>query len=148
MILFNMKKKLKREELLNSIDAKKFWNKSASTTEIKEMLNTLKDTINKHKYKTDKCFFKDSRREVLKDMILKRETNEESIKESLFNFMEYINCEYCGNSPRLAQELKIHQSKLMDIWDKYKEKGIICLEEKEDILEMINHIKNEISKLN
>ena len=36
----------------------------------------------------------------------------------------------------------------MDIWDKYKEKGIICLEEKEDILEMINHIKNEISKLN
>ena len=75
-------------------------------------------------------------------------TNEESIKESLFNFMEYINCEYCGNSPRLAQELKIHQSKLMDIWDKYKEKGIICLEEKEDILEMINHIKNEISKLN
>ena len=112
------------------------------------MLNILKDTINKHKYKTDKCFFKDSRREVLKDMILKRETNEESIKESLFNFMEYINCEYCGNSPRLAQELKIHQSKLMDIWDKYKEKGIICLEEKEDILEMINHIKNEISKLN
>ena len=79
MILFNMKKKLKREELLNSIDAKKFWNKSASTTEIKEMLNTLKDTINKHKYKTDKCFFKDSRREVLKDMILKRETNEERI---------------------------------------------------------------------
>ena len=34
MILFNMKKKLKREELLNSIDAKKFWNKSASTTEL------------------------------------------------------------------------------------------------------------------
>ena len=148
MILFNLNKKLKRKDFIDSIDQNKIWSKSASIEEIKEMLKTLKEKITKHEYKTDKYFLKDSRRRALKDMILKREVNEENIKESLFNLMEYVNCEYCGSNLMLAEELRIHPAKLMDMWDKYKEKGIICLEEKDDILEMINHIEKEISKLN
>lgn len=148
MILFNMKKKLKRDKFMKLVDVNAFWNKTATIPELKEMLNTLKEAINNYKYKTDKDFFIDGRRKTLKEMILTRETNERNIKESLFNFMEYVNCEYCSIDPKIAMESKVHPVKFMNVWDKYKKKGIICLEEKNEILEMINHIENEISKLN
>lgn len=148
MILFNMKKKLKRLEFINSVDSNKIWSKELSIQEIDELLEKLKQELSKYNYKKDKDFFIDGRRSIMKRYVKEKEATEFHIKGSLFNFWEYVNNEYYGSSPDLVEKLKKSNFELSKIWDKYNKKGIICLQEKEDILEMINLIQDKISKLN
>ena len=147
--MFGFKKKnyLKRTDFINLIDCNKIWSKSMTISEIKELLKKLEKEISNHEFVTDKNFIMNSRRKTLKKMIDERlqENNsdiKELISESLFNFLEFVSDEYPGDIISDCRELGI-SIKEFDVMDKsYREKGIICEQEKNAILEMLQEIEN------
>lgn len=151
--MFGFKKKnyLKRTDFINSVDSKKIWSKTMTPSEIKELLEKLETEISKYEFDTDKNFIMNTRRKCLKRMIEERlQENEgnanELIADSLFNFWEFVGDEYPGNIISDVQELGI-SIKEFDAMDKaYRDKGIICIQERDAILEMIKTIKNHIDK--
>lgn len=154
MFGFDKKNYLKRNDFINSVDSNKIWSKVMTTSEIKEVLEKLEIEISKHEFDEDKNFMMNSRRKTLKGMIEERlQKNEgninELVSESLFNFWEFVGDEYPGGAGGImndCRELGI-SIKEFDAMDKaYREKGIICFQEKEIILEMVKIIKEYISK--
>ena len=151
--MFGFKKKnyLKRNDFINSVDSNKIWAKSMTMPEIKLLLEHLENELSKYEFDTDKNFIMNSRRKGLKRMIEERlQKNEgntnELVSESLFNFWEFVGDEYPGNVISGVRELGI-TIKEFDLMDKaYREKGVICFQEKEIILEMVKIIKEYISK--
>lgn len=148
MILFNLKKKLKRDDFINSVNSDKIWSKELSIKEIKELLQQLKQVLSSHTFKEDTNFFMDGRRILMKRYVQEKEITEEKIKDALFNFWEFVNNEYCGSSHEAAEKYNKSMHELAIIWDKYKATGLICLQEKNEILDMINTLENKISQLN
>ena len=70
----------------------------------------------------------------------------ELVTDSLFNFWEFVGDEYPGNIISDVQELGI-SIKEFDAMDKaYREKGIICSQEKDIILDMIRIMENYIDR--
>ena len=152
--MFGFKKKnyLKRTDFINSVDNNKIWSKSMSLDEIKHLLEYLKNKISKYEFDTDKNFIMNSRRKTLKGMIVERlqKTNgntTELVLESLFNFWEYVGDEYPGNILSDCKEMGITVKEFDSMDRAYREKGIICAQEKDTILEMIQTIKNYISEV-
>ena len=72
-------------------------------------------------------------------------TINEFISESLFNFWEFIADEYPGYIMSDCRELGISISKFTTMDKAYREKGIICAQEKDIILEMIQEITNYLN---
>ncbi len=151
--MFGFKKKnyLKRSDFISSVDSNKIWSKSMTIPEIYELLEKLETKISKYEFDTDKNFIMNNRRKGLKRMIEERlQKNEgnanELVADSLFNFWEFVGDEYPGNIISDVRELGI-SIKEFDTMDKaYREKGIICIQEKDAILEMIKTIENYIDK--
>lgn len=149
--MFGFKKKnyLKRTDLINSVDSNKIWSKSMTMPEIKSLLEYLENELSKYEFDADKNFIMNNRRKGLKREIEERlQKNNgninEIISESLFNFWEFVGDEYPGNILSDVQELGI-SIKEFDAMDKaYRDKGIICIQERDAILEMIKTIKNHI----
>ena len=149
MFNFKIKKYLKRTDLINSVNSDKIWSKSLTMPEIKELLEALETKISKHKYTIDKNFLMDGRRSFLKSNIEKRflkgnKYTEEDILESLFNFWEFVNNEYHVITPDALHRYNLTREKMDSMCMKYTKKEIICLQEKDAILEMIQTIKNYI----
>ena len=152
--MFGFKKKnyLKRTDFINSVDSNKIWSKSMSLDEIKYLLEYLKNEISKYEFVVDKNFIMNSRRKGLKGMLEERLQKNDGditklVSESLFNFWEYVGDEYPGDILSDCRELGI-TVKEFDSMDKaYREKGIICVQEKDTILEMIQAIENYISEM-
>ena len=148
---FKKKKYLKRTNFISLVDSNKIRSKSMTIPEIKCLLEKLKIEISKCEFDTDKNFIMNSRRKTLKRMIEERlqkndGTINEFVSESLFNFWEFITDEYPGNIMSDCTELGI-SIKEYDTMDKsYREKGIICIQEREIILEIINLIINSINE--
>ena len=150
--MFGFKKKnyLKRTVFINSVDSNKIWSKSMTKPEIKMLLDHLENELSKYDFDEDKNFIMNNRRKGLKRMIEERLQKNESdineiISESLFNFWEFVGDEYPGNIISDVQELGI-SIKEFDAMDKaYREKGIICIQERNAILEMIHEIKKAIN---
>lgn len=150
--MFGFKKKnyLKRTDFINSVDSNKIWSKSMTKPEIKTLLDHLEIELSKYDFDEDKNFIMNNRRKGLKRMIEERlQKNEgdinEIISESLFNFWEFVSDEYPGNIISDVQELGI-SIKEFDAMDKaYRDKGIICIQERDAILEMIHEIKKAIN---
>lgn len=145
----NKKKYLKRYDLINLADSNKIWAKTMSVSEIKDLLNKLEIEIAKYDFEKDNNFIMNSRRKYLKEMLEVRLQEKdgninELINESLFNFWEFINDEYPGNMVLCSKELGIPFKDFEEMDKMYREKGIICLQEKDLILEMIKTIKNYI----
>lgn len=142
------KKKLKRKTFLNLVDGNKIWNKSLSSKETLVLLDNLKERLNYFKFKKDNNFIMNDRRCLLKEMITDRfntsKNYEENIKESLFNLWEFASDEYNGSLFTASEKLDISVQKLEEMCKKYKDKNIICLQEKEIILEIINEITSYI----
>lgn len=151
--MFGFKKKnyLKRTDFINSVDSNKIWSKTMTPSEIKELLGKLETEISKYEFDTDKNFIMNNRRKCLKRMIeewLQKDKGNanELVADSLFNFWEFVGDEYPGNIISDVQELGI-SIKEFDAMDKaYREKGIICSQEKDIILDMIRTMKNYIDK--
>lgn len=149
----NFKKKnyLKRTELINSVDNNKIWTKSMTLIEIKELLEYLKNKIDEYEFDFDKNFIMNSRRKTLKSMIeerlLKNEGNSNDIVlESVFNFWEFVGDEYFGDFISISRDLVLTVQELTIMDNEYRKKGIICVQERDVILEIIQVIKNYINE--
>lgn len=150
--MFNWKKKkkhLSRNDFINSVDSNKIWSKSLNLPEINELLEYLKNKISKYDFEIDKNFIMNSRRKRLYSMIKERmfkndETVNDYALESLFNLWEFVNDEYPGDFISIAEELKLSIKELVIMDNEYRKKGIICIQERDIILEIIYVIKNFI----
>ena len=151
--MFGFKKKnyLKRNDFINLVDSNKIWLKTMTPSEIKELLGKLETEISKYEFDTDKNFIMNNRRNGLTRAIEEGLQNNNGdinviISESLYNLWEFVGDEYAGNIITDVQELGI-SIKEFDAMDKaYRDKGIICIQERDIILEMIKTIKNYIDK--
>ena len=155
MLEFNEKNYLKRTEYISSIDSNRIWSKSMTVPEMKLMLDCLEKELLEHDFDVDENFVESSRRKTLKGMIEKREQEKvgnlyekEKIAESLFNFWEFVGDEYFGDYISVSRDLGIPREKLMEMDSEYRKKGIICSQEKDVILEMIQLLKNELNNVN
>ncbi len=152
MFVFKKKKNyLNRNDFINYVDSNKIWSKSMNLDEIKEMLEYLKNEISKYEFDTDKNFIMNSRRKKLKSKIdsrlLKSEGNmNELVSESLFNFLEFVSDEYFGDFISISRELGLSVQELTKMDDEYRKNGIICIQERDIILEIIQVIKNYINQ--
>lgn len=150
--MFGFKKKnyLKRTDFINSVDSNKIWSKSMTIREIKDLLQFLENEISIYNFEKDENFIMNSRRKVLKDSIIGRLNKTdiviEDILESLFNFWEFVQDEYSGDLILISKELNKSVQDLVDMDQKYREKGIICVQEKDTILEIIQTISKHLDK--
>lgn len=119
-----------------------------SIQEIKDLLQFLENEISNYIFEIDENFVMNSRRKVLKDNIMdklnKSEIVLEDVLESLFNFWEFIQDEYSGDLIIISKELNKSVQELVDMDEKYRGKGIICEQEKQVIMEIINILKKAI----
>lgn len=151
MFGFKRKNYLKRTDFINSVDSNKICSKIMTSSEIKELLVKLETEISKYEFDADKNFIMNSRKKCLKRMIEERLQKDkgnanELVADSLFNFWEFVGDEYPGNIISDVQELGI-SIKEFDAMDKaYREKGIICSQEKDIILDMIRIMENYIDR--
>ena len=151
MFGFKRKNYLKRTDFINSVDSNKICSKIMTSSEIKELLVKLETEISKYEFDADKNFIMNSRRKCLKRMIeewLQKDKGNanELVADSLFNFWKFVGDEYPGNIISDVQELGI-SIKEFDAMDKaYREKGIICSQEKDIILDMIRIMENYIDR--
>lgn len=119
--------------------------------ETKEVLEYLKNEISKYDFVIDKNFIMNSRRKTLKtnieEQLLKNEGNTNDIVlESVFTFWEFVGDEYFGNFLSISADLGITVQKLTKMDDEYRKKGIICVQERDVILKIIDLIINYINE--
>lgn len=142
-------KYLYRNYFLGKVDSKKIWSKSMSIQEIKDLLQIFENEISNCIYEIDENFIMNSRRKILRDNIMDRlnksEIVLEDILESLFNFWEFIQDEYSGDLIIISKELNKPVQELVNMDKKYRSKGIICEQEKQEIIEIINKLENVIA---
>lgn len=142
-------KYLYRNYLLGKVDSKKTWSKSMSILEIKDLLQLLENEMSNYNFVVDENFVMNSRRKELKNNIMDRlnksEMVLEDVLESLFNFLEFIQDEYSGDLIMISKELNKSVQELVDMDEKYRNKGIICEQEKQEILNIIIMLKNAIT---
>lgn len=151
MCEFKKKNYLKRTDFINSVDNSKVWSKSMTISETKALLEQLEIELSKYQFDVDKNFIMNGRRKYLKELIEENLENtnytvEELLSLSLFNFFEYIGDEYPGNVLKLCRELGISEKEFYSMDKAYREKGIICAQERDTILEMIEEIKKYVNK--
>ena len=149
--IFKKKNYLKRTEFINSLDVNKIGSKSMTISETKELLKYLENKISKYEFNSDKTFIMNSRRKVLKSAIEERllQNNRdinELVSESLFNFFEFVGDEYPGDIISDCRELGISIKEFDAMDNEYRKKGIICIQERDVILEIIQIIKNYINE--
>ena len=141
---------LKRENFIKLVDSEKIWSKTMTLSEVKELLDFLEMEISKYNYESDRNFLMDGRRNGLKTFIEERvldskENINENVLESLFNFWEFVNNEYYVISGETIHKLNMSPEELDNMCSEYTKKGIICLEEKNVILDMIQMIKKQLT---
>ena len=150
MLRFKLKK-LNRNDFIKLVDNNKIWSKTMTLTEIKELLEYLEKEIPKYKYDYDKKFIMNLRRKELKSKIEKILAQNygninERVTESLFIFWEFVGDEYPGNIISNCRELGLSVKEYEAMDNSYRKKGIICIQEKEVILEIMQAIKNYINE--
>lgn len=150
MFGFNKKNNLKRTDLMRLIDIEKIRAQKMSIEEIKNMFNTMEEDLSKHYFDTDKNYIFNSRRKAVKSemerFLMKSDNTNEFLYYALHNFWEFISDEYPGNPMETCRELGISIQEFDRMDMTYRKKGIICVQEKDTILEMIQTIKNHIDK--
>lgn len=142
------KNNLKRADFMSLIDIEKIHDQKVSIEEIRNMLNTMEEELSKHAFVTDKNYIFNARRKSLKSQmesfLMKSDNTNEFLYYALHNFWEFISDEYPGNPMETCREFGIPIKEFDKMDMTYRKKGIICLQEKEDILKLIHIIKNNI----
>ncbi len=121
------------------------WNKNLDSQEYYKMLEEYADKLNSYEYKEDMNYLLNSRRRNCIETINEKILNKGNITDIMWAFWEFINDEYGGFSS-LEDEYKKTRAELDNMDSEYRNKKIICLKEKEDILDLINKIKKYISE--
>lgn len=145
----NHNKLLKRKTLLKSIELNSIWKKTINLEDALNILNILEEKLSNYKFEIDNDFIMNSRRTALKDMTLERLNSlqysaEKTIKDSMFNFLEFISDEYDGNWAMTSRELNLPINEVIEKCEKYRKKAIISLQEKDIIIDMITKMKQFI----
>lgn len=140
---------LQRKNFINNVNSNDIWDKKLDLKQTLDLLNTLENELNKYDYEIDNNFIMEGRRAGLKqdieDRLLKNESNtKEIVSESLFNLWEFVGDEYTGSVITAAQELGLTPLEVDTMCSEYRNKGIICKQEKDIIIELINKIKEYI----
>lgn len=140
---------LKREVFIKSINSDDMWRRNLTKDEILNFLNLYELTLDAYEYEKDLDFIMDSRRFECVDKIknfAKKDSPSNLLdmnrNDMMWSFWEFISEEYCGNSYKKNDEVFNVNTDILDCWNRYKAKGIISLQEKDQILDMINTIKN------
>lgn len=152
MGLFNKftKKQLKRQNLVNIIE-KKDKKKNFDKEEFLTYLNVLEEEMNKHSYKSDNRFISYGRREFLRKELTERlnlakQANDiNKYLDALADLEEYIYTQNHIWISTIPDNIKVDFRKLDKTNTEYYNSGIICKEEKEIIIDMINEFKQELS---
>ena len=140
---------LKRKDLIDCC-LPYMWREDLTKEEVLDILNKYEELLNKYDYNLDNDFIMNSRRlyEIERIKMLTSKPFEEAINgvdNMMHSFWEFISEEYCGTAYEEMEKRNISRDEINNIWNRYKEKGIISLQEKEKILEMISIIKNYIN---
>lgn len=146
------KKQLQRKNLVNIIEN---WDKKKETNIDKDAcltyLNKLEEEINKHSYKKDNRYITYGRREILRKEFTERlndtkQTNDiNKYLDALADLEEYIYTQNHIWIGAILDNVKIDFKKLDKINTEYYKSGIICKEEKDIIIDMINEFKEKLS---
>ena len=121
---------------------------------VDQLIHYCKNKIDEYEFDFDQNFIMNSRRKTLKSMIEERllKNNRdinELVSESLFNFFEFVSDEYPGGAGGImstCKELGITIKEFDSMDNEYRKKGIICIQERDVILEIIQVIKNYINE--
>ena len=144
-------KNLKRVDFINSVDSDKIWKKQLTISEIKELLGDLIEQLTHYDYSLDNDFFMNGRRryckETIEKLMSKDNKNKNDILESLFTFWEFVGDEYAGTLYSASEELEIPVQKLEVMDQDYRKRGIICSQEKDIIIDLINTIEDGIKEM-
>ena len=145
----NKKKFLNRKEFVNLVDSDEIWSKKMTLVRTKEMIEYLEKEMSKYYFEIDNNFIMNNRRKGLKSMIEERLLSKDDnindvVSESLFNFWEFVNDEYAGNLSITSMELELPLNEVIKRDDEYRIKGIICTQEKDIILEIMELLKKYI----
>ena len=149
-MFFKKKKKyLKREELIGFADSDKIWRKQLSMKEAYDLVVMINEKLEEYDYEEDENFIMDGRRLGLMNNIVSRIANnndgsEEVVLESLFNLWEFVNNEYDGSFVEAAQTYHKTNAELSAMSNTYRQKGIICLQEKQYINVMLDVIRARV----
>lgn len=146
-------KYLKRTDFMNSVDSDKIWSKELTIPEALNIIEILKTELKTHKFKIDSNFIVNQRRKALKSAITEeilakenRNNIEKQVSEALSTLWEFVNDEYAGNAIEYCREFGISTEEFYKMDKKYRKKGIICLQEKNIILEILSCIEFYINK--
>lgn len=153
MFKFRIKKYLKRTDFMNSVDTNKIWSKKVTIPETLDIIEQLENELANHKFKKDNNFLVNQRRKGLKETITNELLTKKNMKninnvlpEALFIFLEYVNDEYAGDVLYYYHEFGLPRKDFYKMDNKYRKKGIICLQEKNIILNIMNYIKYYIKE--
>lgn len=113
---------------------------------ISKLLNKLEVVIRRHKYKSDLNFSSKGRRTFLKGEIIEY-LKAGKYKEAIADFQEYIIDESYNYSSTGDFETLSEARKAQEYNQIYANKGIVCKEDKDNILEII-HLFRYYLKIN
>lgn len=136
-------KKLRREDLVKILNERKEMKKSnVEIEEYKNLLNDLETEINNHLFEVDNRFVTYGRRNFLKQQF-EDYLNNNNYTDAFINLEEYILGYTSFLTPGdIPQEENRKFRDVLSDNDNYFEDGIICLQEKNIIIEMINEFRN------
>lgn len=154
--MFLVKKELKREEIANKIDI--FYRDKDNQDNILKLIKFVENEIHSYKYKSNKDYMLLGRKKALmselEEILNKYDENKYSFSKDeelirvLLQFITEGNRAYPDDvdKSKWVDGKMINNSDLKELRDKcdrYTLCGVICLEEKQDILNMIDVIKQK-----
>ena len=143
--------RLRRRKLVNIYD--KYINKILNyrkddipKKDISKLLNKLEVTIRRHKYNNDINFTSKGRRNFLKGEIVDY-LKDNNYKDAFGDLHEYlVDQSYCY--PSTSDFDTLEEARLVQDYNQvYANKGIVCMEDKDNILELI-HLFRYYLKIN
>ncbi len=148
----NNSHRLKREDLANKFYGYHIKNKINSSDLAINYLNELQDYLNNYDYENDRDFIMGGRKKFVYDEIVEILNGNKSVDDPLYFVLGSLEEFMCNQNQVYAEDVDKSKWKngvidghdikeLRDKNDRYSNNGIICLEEKEYIDNIINAIK-------
>ena len=113
--------------------------KSYSSFDISNIMDSNGANYNAYTSVETTCFYAQTIVESL-------ESTFSVVSESVFNFWEIIGDEYFGDFISISRDLGLSVQELTRMDNEYRKKGIICVQERDIILEIIDSIINYINE--
>jgi len=131
--------KLARKDFVNFVYDRFDSRKDDITKLTNDLLDEILEELKKHIYTSDNRFYTYGRRDFLqKEIDFYLDNNQ--LVDAFINFYQYIEADTWIDLAAIPEGLNVQE--VLDNDYKYKEDGIICEQEKNKIIEIINALKN------